>query len=40
LIITRHACPNKILTDQDRQLISNLFYQTCENINIEHLERV
>ena len=35
LIISRHSCPETILTDQGRQLVGNVFQGLCDLFNIE-----
>jgi len=35
LIITRHGCPTKILTDQGRQFISKLYSSMCVKPNVK-----
>lgn len=37
LIITRHGCPNKILTDQGTQFTSDQFKNFCRKYKIEKL---
>ena len=37
-IITRHGCPNKVLTDQGTQFTSNLFKRLCKKFGIYKLE--
>lgn len=38
IIISRHSCPVKILTDQGRQLVGNVLTNLCKLFNIEKLE--
>jgi len=38
LIISRHGCPEKILTDQGKQLIGNVFQGLCDLFNIDKLQ--
>lgn len=38
LIITRHGCPSKILTDQGTQFTSNLMKNLCSKLNISKLQ--
>ena len=37
VIIARHACPTKLLTDQGTNFTSNLFAKVCKKFNIEHI---
>ena len=37
LIITRHGCPRKVITDQGTQFMSRLFKTMCLKFNIEHV---
>jgi transposase InsO family protein len=38
LIISRHGCPEKLLTDQGRQLIAGSIHELCELYNIQKLD--
>ena len=38
LIISRHGCPRKVLTDQGRQFTSSLFQTLCNQYRIQKLE--
>lgn len=38
LIISRHGCPEKLLTDQGRQFIAHSFRELCDLYNIEKLD--
>ena len=38
IVIARHGCPKKILTDQGRQLVGNVFKDLCDLFNIEKIE--
>ena len=38
LIISRHGCPRKILTDQGTQFTSRVFQNLCKHYNIEKVE--
>jgi transposase InsO family protein len=38
LIISRHGCPTKVLTDQGKQFTSKIFNRICKQFNIKHLE--
>ncbi len=38
LVISRHGCPLKVLTDKGKQFVSKLFNKICHQYNIEHLE--
>ena len=37
LIISRHGCPEKVLTDQGKQFVSQAFDNLCKHFNIEHV---
>ena len=36
LIIARHGCPETLITDQGRQLVSNQFKKLCNQLSIKH----
>ena len=38
IIISRHSCPEKVLTDQGRQLVGHVLTDLCRLFNIEKLE--
>jgi hypothetical protein len=38
LIVSRHSCPETLLTDQGRQFVSKVFRKLCADFNIKHLE--
>ena len=38
IIIARHGCPEKVLTDKGRQFTSKLFNKLCHQCNIKHIE--
>ena len=38
IIVARHGCPKKILTDQGRQLVGGVFKELCDVFNIEKVE--
>ena len=38
IMISRHSCPEKVLTDQGRQLVGNVLNDLCQLFNIEKLE--
>lgn len=38
IIISRHGCPQKLITDEGRQFISKTFQNLCKEFNIEHIQ--
>ena len=38
LIIARHGCPNKLLTDQGKQFVGNAFREVCRQFNIDKMD--
>jgi hypothetical protein len=38
IIISRHSCPQKVMTDQGRQLVGNVLKEMCEIFNIEKID--
>jgi transposase InsO family protein len=38
ILITRQACPNKVITDKGTSFMSNLFNKLCKQYNIEHIQ--
>jgi len=38
LIITRHGCPQNVLSDQGTQFTSGIFKNLCKQFNIKHIE--
>ncbi len=38
IVIFRHGCPQKVLTDQGRKFTSKAFKRICKQYGIEHVE--
>ena len=38
IIISRHSCPQKVMTDQGRQLVGNVLKEMCEIFNLEKID--